>query len=333
MYWYETDHNKDTVVLSTRVRFARNLKHLPFPACADDQQKKKVCQVAAAAFFDLSRYDFEKLSPHEKNAYAESHLCSPQFAQGKGTGRELYVSEDHQISVMVNEEDHFRIQAICNGMDPKTAFALANRADDALAKAGEIAFSQTLGFLTACPTNLGCAMRVSAMLHLPAMNQAGEIAGLIRAADRLGFTLRGAFGEGSAAQGDLFQISNKSSFDQSEEELIVSFETVIQQICDQEKQRREQYKQSHPHALEDQLFRSLGILSHARIVDYGEFVRRWSDLRLGESLGMLDLPKNCSLDRLLIELMPSRLCLEDRSAADAHTRDVLRAKKLREALQ
>ncbi len=332
MYWYETDRNKDGVVLSTRVRFARNLKHLPFPACADEKQKKKVCQAAASAFGDLFRYDFEKLSVHEKNAYAESHLCSPQFAEGKGAGRELYVSEDHQISVMVNEEDHFRIQAICNGLDPRTAFALANRADDALLKAGEIAFSQKLGFLTACPTNLGCAMRVSAMLHLPAISQGGEIASLARAADRLGFTLRGAFGEGSAAQGDLFQISNKSSFEENEEELIAAFETVIDKICRQEKTQREQWKKNAPEALEDRIFRSLGILSHARIVDYSEFVSRWSDLRLGESLGIVRFKDRCLLDRLLIELMPSRLCLEDVGATDARARDLLRAKKLREAL-
>lgn len=333
MYWYESAEKKDPVVLSTRVRFARNLKHLPFPARADEEQKKKVCETAAKAFSELRRYDFSKLSPHEKNAYAEAHLCSPQFAKGTGAGRELYVSEDQRVAVMVNEEDHFRIQAICSGSDPQTAFALANAADDALLKAGEIAFSEKLGFLTACPTNLGCAMRISAMLHLPALSEAGELAALARAADRLGFTLRGAFGEGSASQGDLYQISNKGSFEQNERELIAAFETVIQKICQQELSRREQWKKTASEALEDRLYRSLGILSHARIVDYSEFVSRWSDLRLGEAMGILSFEDPCLINRLLVELMPSRLCLEDLSATDARTRDLLRAKKLREALR
>ncbi len=332
MYWYESQENFHPVILSTRVRLARNLKGIPFPEAADAVAREKVCQKAREAFVGYGRYEFDKLSPYEKNAYVEAHLCSPQFARGGQSGRELYVSADGGVSVMVNEEDHFRIQAICKGMEPARALALANAADDALLACAEIAFSPKRGFLTACPTNLGCALRISAMLHLPALCHAGEMNALARAADRLGFTLRGAFGEGSEAQGHLFQISNKSSSRQSEVEILADFERVITEIAQREQSKREEWSKQDGDALEDRIYRSLGVLSHARVMDYGEFVTRWSDLRLGQAMGICKASPEENRDRLLVELMPARLCLEDMSASDPHARDLLRAKKLRRSL-
>lgn len=332
MYWYESQESFHPVILSTRVRLARNRKGIPFPETANAAAREQVCQTAREAFADYSRFEFEKLSDYEKNAYVEAHLCSPQFAKGEQKGKELFVSADGAISVMVNEEDHYRIQAICKGFEPQKAFALANGADDALLAKAEIAFSEKLGFLTACPTNLGCALRISAMLHLPALSHAGEMGALARAADRLGFTLRGAFGEGSEAQGHLYQISNKSSCRQSEEEILAEFERVITEISRREERKRAEWQQRDPDALEDGIFRSLGILSHARVMDYGEFVSRWSDLRLGLALKLATGAEEKNWDRLLVELMPARLCLEDMSASDPHARDLLRAKKLRRVL-
>ena len=233
MYWYEDSNNKNEVVLSTRVRFARNLAGVPFPDALNAEGRKKVCETAKGAFEGYQRFDFEKLDEAEKNAYTETHLCSPQFAASEGAGRVLFIGEDGAVSVMVNEEDHFRIQAIVSGLDPERAFEVACRADDRLSGL-DVAFSDRYGYLTACPTNLGCAMRVSAMLHLPALAAAGEIKRLSMAADQLGFTLRGAFGEGSESLGELYQISNKSSGSSSEKEIIKAFSKVIGQVVDAE---------------------------------------------------------------------------------------------------
>lgn len=326
MYWYE-DTSKNDVVLSTRVRFARNLAGIPFPDALDDKGRREVCDRASKAFDGWERFDFEKLGETEKNAYTETHLCSPQFASSDRKGRILLVGEGGAVSVMVNEEDHFRIQAIVSGLDPQRAFDLACAADDRLSSE-KIAFSDRLGYLTACPTNLGCAMRISAMLHLPALSGAGELRRLAAGADQLGFTLRGAFGEGSDSLGDLYQISNKSSFDGSEQDIIKAFSKVIGQITEAEMKLRKQAAKDSIE-LEDRVWRSFGVLSHARSVSYGEFARCWSDLRLGVTVGIIDKPDLAVLDRLLVELMPARLCLRDMSAADPAKRDALRAELLR----
>lgn len=333
MYWYEDSAGKHPVVLSTRVRFARNLKHLPFPAGLDAQGRQQVCQAAKEAFESLVCYDFSRLSEAEKGAYVQSHLCSPAFAQSRGEGFQLWLSRDGAVSVMVNEEDHFRIQAICAGLDPQKAFDRALETETALRRHQELAFHPKLGFLTACPTNLGCAMRISAMLHLGALRLTGGIGALVRSADRLGFTLRGAFGEGSGPQGDLYQISNKASYQSSEQELLNHFSTVIAQIADQEQKARQALQKQDALGLEDRIFRSLGTLQSARRMDYAEFVGHWSNLRLGQSLGLVSLKDPALPDRLLVELTGARLCLENGNAQNPAVRDQLRAEKLRQALK
>lgn len=330
MYWYENG-GKNNTVLSTRVRFARNLSGLRFPECADEKTLNEVCETAKKAFSGYECFDFSKLNATEKTAYAETHLCSPQFASGEGKGRLLLISPDGEVSVMVNEEDHFRIQAICPGLDTARAFEKALAADDLLPQE-RVAFDEKLGYLTACPTNLGCAMRVSAMLHLPALAAAGEINGLSRAVDQLGFTLRGAFGEGSGGVGDLYQVSNRGSYDSGEKDVIKAFEKLVGQICEREGKLRDAMKKDGI-SLEDRVWRSFGTLNYARSLSYSEFVGCWSDLRLGAELGMEGAPDTALLDRLLIELMPARLCLKDMEASDPVKRDAIRARTLREALK
>ena len=332
MYWYEDKASKHPVVLSTRVRFARNLKDVPFPSRLDAEGRKKVSQKLQAAFEGYRFFDFEKLSDFEKLAYGETHLCSMEFAKADSSGRGLLVNEDNSVFIMVNEEDHLRIQAIVSGFDTQKALEAANKADELFLKECSAAFSPKYGFLTACPTNLGCAMRVSCMVHLPALTMAKKLPALIKATDQLGFTLRGAFGEGSSPLGSIYQISNKSSFNRSEEEIAEATKKLIEEISQSELSCRKSLYQDSPLVLEDKIYRSLGILKYQRRISYSEFIEKWSDLRLGFSLDLKGLPRNDVLDRLLVELMQARLCLEDMRCTDPDTRDSVRSEKLRRAL-
>lgn len=332
MYWYEDKASKHPVVLSTRVRFARNLKDTPFPSRLNAEGRKKICEKVQAAFSGYRFCDFEKLGDTERSAYGETHLCSMDFAKADPVGRGLLINEDNSVFIMINEEDHLRIQAIVSGFDPQKALEAANSADSLFLNGCTAAFDPKLGFLTACPTNLGCAMRVSCMVHLPALTMAKKLPSLVKATDQLGFTLRGAFGEGSSPLGSIYQISNKSSFDRSEEQIVEATKKLIEQITQSELQCRKTLYESAPVILEDRIYRSLGTLKYQRRISYSEFIEKWSDLRLGASLELQDLPSNDVLDRLLVELMQARLCLEDMRCTDPETRDALRADKLRRAL-
>ena len=331
MYWYENDAAPFSPVLSTRVRFARNLEGVPFPRRLTKEGKEKVWEEAAQAYEGLCpvKVPFASLSPLEKRTYVDTRLASADLlSEDRGAG--LLLSRDGEVAIMVNEEDHLRIQAIESGDNLKRAKEAAVKA----AKYGEerlaFAFREKLGYLTSCPTNLGAACRISVMIHLPALHALSAMPGLIQRLNNAGFTVRGAFGEGSRAGGGIYQISNQMSRDKDVEAIALAFEEMLSQVRERESAAREKILSRQKTKIEDRICRAVGVLLHARKMDYGEFCELFSLVRFGKALG-LDEARDLTLpDRLLIQLAPAPMALSDASLQDADARDLARSERIRE---
>lgn len=338
MYWYEEKSAVDTPVISTRVRFARNLEKVPFPCRLSAEGKKKVMETVKKATEEkLSEekpmiLDFSSLGESERGTYVETRLASPGLLKaGKGAG--LVLSGDGEISMMINEEDHLRIQALLGGFALEKAYERAFSWAKKLEEAIPFAYQEGLGYLTSCPTNLGAAMRISVMIHLPALEALGRIPALVRALGNAGFTVRGMMGEGSGAQGSIYQVSNQMSQAASPEEIMKKFDTVIREVISQEKKATEERLRHEREKIEDAVSRAVGTLSFARIMSYGEFISLYSLVRFGRAAKIPIAEKGRELDRLFIELMPSPMILKDARLADPALRDAERAQQLRRAFQ
>lgn len=333
MYWYEKKPEEGGVVLSTRVRFARNLETVPFPSLLGEKERLEVFACVKEAFSsrDPMAVDFGETQERVKEAYVQTHLASAALAAG-GRGTGLILSREGEVSVMVNEEDHVRLQVILSGKAIRPAFEKAvdwmGTAEEKL----EFAYRDGLGYLTRCPTNLGAAMRISVMIHLPATVETGAMHPLIRRLNDAGFTVRGLFGEGSRESGNIFQISNQMSREKTPTEIVEAFSKVISQVEDLEKNAKDALLKADRLTREDRVFRALGALKYARKMSYSEFISHYSDLRFGKEAGM-KLPRETDhLDRLLIELMPAPMLLRDGSLTEADARDEARSRILRETL-
>ncbi len=328
--------NKEHIVLSTRIRLARNYGNLPFPAKMNEAQAKEVIKTATHCMLGASLAageTFRLISGEELKATGgtllEKHLISPNLLQVNHPCG-VIVSKDETFSVMLNEEDHIRIQVIEPGYDLKKAYRQAEHLDSLLEEDVGYAFHEQYGYLTGCPTNIGTGLRASVMMHLPATVMANRISELIEAVSKFGITVRGMYGEGSEALGNLFQFSNQVTLGLTEEETIDKLEHVVHQIIRQEISFRQQLQSD---ALTDKISRSYGVLKYAHLISYQEFMNLWSNVRLGISLGVL--PQHCDkeLDQLLWRCGPYTLASGTTAPMDAQARDKARAEILRQTLQ
>lgn len=338
--WFEIDNNLSdrAVVVSTRIRLARNLCDVPFPNRMSDEQKKEVILRIAKALdnavfaknIKLKKIDMEKLSDIEANAMAERRIISPEFAKNR-MGRAIFLSPDESVAILVNEEDHIRIQVLASGSDLPVCLKIAAEIDSYLDAKLVYAFDETLGYLTQCPTNLGTGLRASVMLHLPMMESSRMIENLANTVSKLGMTVRGSMGEGSASQGALYQISNQVTLGISEQNAIDNLMSIVNQVIIKEENLRKSAYENDTISLNDRIFRAWGILSQARLLSTEELLRLLSLIRLGAALGVLKLESSV-LNTLLFETGPFGLCAKYGSAPDSHKRDELRANLVREKL-
>lgn len=329
--WYRNSGSEGDVVISTRIRLARNLPRFPFPDFASDEQRKNILDLVRKSINkdELREIPLEDLNQNELFSLVEKHLISPEFSQAV-TERGLFVNEDETVSVMVNEEDHLRIQIMQAGLNLLGAYEKANKIDDELEEKLEFAFDERLGYLTQCPTNLGTAMRASLMLHLPALQETKRIHLLSGTVSKLGLTIRGLYGEGSKAEGAMYQLSNQVTLGISEKEAIENLESIALQIIREERSMREQLSQNPVY--EDQIWRSLGVLKSARLLSHEECSNLLSYVRIGVSMGIL---KDISLDALcalMNDIQPATMMAEIGEDMDAHERDLKRAEMVRERL-
>lgn len=335
MSWYEKIGAEQDTVVSTRVRLARNLAGIPFPSHMNEEQSLEVLSLVSGAILDrvpdFTLYKMEELSDLEKNILLEEHLISPELLRGS-LHRGVLINGDRTVSIMINEEDHIRLQCILPGLDIDAAWDTADKMDTLLGESLTFAFHEKAGYLTSCPTNVGTGMRASAMVHLPALTLTGNLSNLLNAVGKLGMTVRGLYGEGSEACGNFYQISNQRTLGMTEEELLSRFTSVIRELCTKERDVREKLRESGNLSLEDRIGRAWGILTNARMLSGKEFMNLYSDVSLGKNLGILpDVPEH--LTSLLVFTQPANLCKKEGKILPPERRDALRADFLRQFLK
>ena len=326
-----------TYTVSSRIRFARNLKEYPFGERMTSAQKKELCGKVKEAFFganasmkkDYDYIDLEKADRIDLLGLAETNKISPQFVSSKDSA--LILSKDGSVSVMINEEDHLRIQVILPGLALDEAYEKAKLLDKLLGERLQFACSEKLGYLTACPTNLGTGMRASLMLHLPAISEAGAVNSLIEEADKAGILVRGANGEGSKAQGALFQLSNRATLGVTEKEITERITKVASQIAAQEEKLLQKLYNARGISMEDKIMRSVGALKYARLLSADEFITLYSNIRIGTYLKLTDIDTE-TLDKLYFSCRPATIASKYGKNLSAAERDKLRAALCREAL-
>ena len=329
--WYigERDHND--IVISTRIRIARNLADYPFPVRLDNKSKIEVNEKIRDALDgkeNLTYTELKTLTRSQIVSLAERHLISPEFASNSDA-RALLMSDNEDISIMLCEEDHIRIQVMKSGLALKEAYELADKIDTEINQSLKYAFDEKLGYLTQCPTNLGTGMRASVMLHLPALTAKGQIGSLASTVSKLGLTIRGAYGEGMSAMGDLYQLSNQVSLGISEKSAIDNLKTITLQLAAQERAAREEASKSIE--TEDAVFRAYGILKSARILSTKEFMSLISKVRLGAVLGMIKTDLK-TINELMVSMQPATINAFVGKTLSLEERDVERAKIVRERL-
>ncbi len=329
---------KCPVVLMTRVRLARNLSETPFPGWAKVPQRTQVLETCLPAIASLTQMkrgvtaEIEELSDLEKQILVERHLISRELSSVPEKAG-VVISKDQSISVMINEEDHLRIQVIKSGYRFKQAWNSVNGVDTALEDGLDYAFSSKIGFLTACPTNVGTGMRASAMMHLPALVISSQMEKVVRAVNQLGIAVRGLFGEGSDASGSIFQISNQTTLGESEQEIIKRLSSVLRTIIDQEMNAREKILEKDPQKLFDKIGRAYGILRNSHLLSSSECMNLASLVRFGVDLEMFP-EKTCNIvDRMFIECQPGHIQYHAGKAIDSKERDAFRAEYLREQFE
>lgn len=333
MTWYQSSGKDSDIVLSTRVRLARNLKDFPFPNRLDKNECKKVNETVRDVLVkdddSLFYTEMSALTSYQAVSLAEKHLISPEFASDS-TGRALILSKDEDVSVMLCEEDHVRLQVIYPGLSLKEAFEKAGQLDKKLSSGLNIAFDDRIGYLTQCPTNLGTGMRASVMLHLPALSQSTAISRLAATVSKLGLTLRGAYGEGSRPSGDIYQLSNQVTLGISEEAAIKNLNSIAEQIISQERQARQSLLKDD--VFIDKIYRAYGILRSAHMISCDEFTSLISFVRIGASAGLLDVPVE-TLTNLLVRMQPATINADAGEKYTSAQRDVIRADAIKKALQ
>ena len=331
--WYFEKGDQGDIVISTRIRLARNLNEYPFPSKLDTVGKDKVNSLVKSTLFEsdnagLSYIEMKDLSRIQAVSLAERHLISPEFAVKKD-GSALILSDDESVSIMLCEEDHIRLQVMKSGLALEEAYDIANKLDNVIDAKLDYAFDERIGYLTQCPTNLGTAMRASVMLHLPALTRCGQITRLSNTVSKLGLTIRGANGEGSQPRGDMYQISNQITLGITEETAIANLKSIVLQLVAQERAAAAEMIKNP--AEEDKIFRALGVLRNARLLSTDEFMELISVVRLGAARGLIDVSVE-KINELIVNMQPATVSAANEDATNPTARDAVRAKAVREAL-
>jgi protein arginine kinase len=335
--WMESGPDEGPVI-SSRVRFARNLSDTTFPGQASDDVRTRVWDEIFQAFdkvknhSDFMRWRMDELVPLERELLFERHLISSELVERK-VGSGLFVSEDESRAVMVNEEDHIRLQTLHPGLNLQKALEAADALDDELEQTLTYAFSTKLGYLTACPSNVGTAMRASVMLHLPGLCLTEEINPVVNAVSKIGLAVRGLWGEGSEAVGHMFQVSNQITLGKTEAEIIAHLDQIVLEVIEHEKNARLRLMEQQELRVRDHIGRAYGVLAHAEMMNSNEAIDLLSGLRLGADLGLVPNVSRHDIDQLLIQIQPAHLQKISGSTLSAEERDGTRAQHIRKFLK
>jgi protein arginine kinase len=336
--WLRGEGPHHQIVISSRVRLARNLRNRAFPGWAKKAERAAILELIKPRVEDLTEMQdsfselLQDLSALEKQVLVERHLISREHA-AKSVGSAIVMNRRQTLSIMINEEDHLRMQSIRSGLQLKQAFKLVDKIDSALEGKMEFAYDQRLGYLTACPTNVGTGMRASAMLHLPGLVLSELINQVIQAVSKIGLAVRGLYGEGTEAMGNLFQISNQTTLGEKEDEIISRLSKVIETIIEKEHDARQVLIQKKPNTLWDQIGRAYGVLTYAHAMTSKEALNLLSIIKLGVDLGAFPEDRRLPIDELFIDTQPAHLQKSSQQKLNAEERDHRRAQIIRDRLK
>lgn len=335
--WMTGEGADNAVVLTTRIRLARNLRGEAFPGWAPKERRMESLariRPAAEALPEMREgfsQELGDLNAIQKQVLVERHLISRELA-ARGDGSAVVIDRRQTLSLLINEEDHLRMQSIRPGLRLREAFDTLSRIDDLLEAALEFAFDHDLGYLTTCPTNLGTGLRASAMLHLPGLVLSDQVGQVLQAVNKIGLAVRGLYGEGTESLGNLFQISNQSTLGESEETILRRLERVIAQVAVHERDARGKLLEDDPNMVADKIGRAYGVLRHAWVIESKEALNHLSLLRLGGDLGFLPPGTVRSCDELLMDIQPAHLQFHSGRKLDPEERDTIRAEIIRSRL-
>ena len=336
--WLRGEGPHHQIVISSRVRLARNLKHRAFPGWAKKAERTAILELIKPRVEELPEMQdsfselLQDLSALEKQVLVERHLISREHA-AKSIGSAVIMNRRQTLSIMVNEEDHLRMQSIRSGLQLKSAFKLVDKVDSTLESKLDFAYDGRLGYLTACPTNVGTGMRASAMLHLPGLVLSEMINQVIQAVNKIGLAVRGLYGEGTEAMGNLFQISNQTTLGEKEDEIVNRLSKVIETIIEKEHDARQMLIQKKSNTLWDQIGRAYGVLTFAHAMTSKEALNLLSIMKLGIDLGAFPEDRRLPIDELFIDTQPAHLQKSSQQKLNAEERDHLRAQIIRERLR
>ena len=335
--WVKTEGPHSKIVLSSRVRLARNLVDHPFPGWAKKTERQKVLELVRPVVERLPEMErsfsdsMDNVAAINKQVLVERHLISREHA-AKNVGSGIVINDHETISVMINEEDHLRMQVIKSGLQLKNVFKIIDKVDSELEEQLDFAFSPKLGYLTACPTNVGTGMRGSAMVHLPGMVLSDQINQVVQAVNKLGLAVRGLYGEGTEALGNVFQVSNQTTLGENELDIIDRLEKVMKQIIEHEENARMTLLEKKPRFVYDQVGRAYGILANARTASSKEALNLLSLMRMGVDLEMFPAETRAVVDELFIMAQPAHVQRMAERKLTAEERDTYRADLIRQRL-
>lgn len=312
--WLSGTGPEGEIVLSSRIRLARNLKNQPFPGRASAAKLAEIMAefqtvppaLMAADGHEYAFVELAQLAPLDRYVLVEKHIISPNHVVNP-ENRALIVRDDARVSIMINEEDHLRLQCLESGLSVADAFAKANAVDDIIEDKHGLAFLEQIGYLTACPTNIGTGLRASVMAHLPALAITKQMGTMVAIATQLGLTVRGLYGEGTEATGNIFQISNQVTLGRNEQDIINNLSSVVKQVVDKERMARNLLLTESPEALADRVWRAYGVLRYAQILTAQEALALLSEVRLGIDLGIIDEASPEVFNQLLVTTQPNFL--------------------------
>ena len=335
--WLDEDGCEKDIVISSRIRLARNIEKITLPQRMSEEDGLRVVELVENTVEKCEKdkyklHNIKDLKDIERRLFVENHLISPDLLK-KPDVSSFLLREDEKVTVMINEEDHIRIQALYSGLNLDESFKLCNIVDDLIEASLDYSFDEKFGYITSCPTNTGTGLRASVMVHLPCLVLTGNINGILQAVNQLGLAVRGLYGEGSGSLGNIFQISNQITLGETEEDIISKLKGIVTQIINKERQSRKLLLNTKKVETEDKIYRSLGTLQNARILSSEESMSLISDVRMGVAMGIVEDIDINKLDLLAMEIQPANINKGNEEQLDSKQRDIKRSEILRRKLK
>ncbi len=335
--WYlETGKTDGDIVVSSRIRLARNIKGIPFETKATDKQKQEILEkvkyITPSIGYGLQYFAMKDMDDVTKMSLVEKHLISPEMALRKDQENiGILLNKEENICIMLNEEDHLRMQVFSAGLELQNTMQLAIEIEEKMDEMLSFSCSREYGYLTACPTNVGTGLRASVMVHLPALKLTGNISKILHIVNNFGMTIRGVYGEDTKSQGDMYQISNNQTLGITEKEIISNLENITKKVVEQERLARK-YLRKDPIELENRVYRSFGILRYASKINSEEAEDLLSDVKLGTDLGIIEELTDSKVKELELYLKPANLQKRVGKALTGFERDLERAKVVKQII-